>query len=214
MVTPAQMKGQDFDLQLSLHSLPWIMGTELATIPRDVPYLRVPHPVPQEAELRQRLAESRHPFRVGVMWAGNPGHVRDSERSLPVAALTRLGHLPGVTWVNLQSRREEVPDLPDRIDVGPLLTNFSATAYVLSQVDLLITVDTAVAHLAGAMGVRTFLMVTFQPDWRWLLERRDSPWYPSLTLYRQPAYGDWDTVVRSIEEDLRRELGVGVSFQG
>jgi ADP-heptose:LPS heptosyltransferase len=95
--------------------------------------------------------------------------------------------------------------LPNLVSLAPLLKNFSDTAYALSGMDLVITVDTSVAHLAGALGIPTLLLLAHQPDFRWLLDRDDSPWYPTLRLYRQAAYGDWATVVQQIVTDLTQE---------
>ena len=143
--------------------------------------------------------------RIGLVWGGNPAHARDAERSLPVRSLAPLEAIPGVAWFSFQVDRREVPTLPNLVSLAPFLTDFSDTAYALSGMDLLITVDTAVAHLAGAMGIPTLLLLAFQPDFRWLLDRDDSPWYPTLRLYRQPSYGDWESVIRQIIADLTQE---------
>src|SRR5664279_2388527 len=142
---------------------------------------------------------------IGLVWAGNPVNSRNLERSLPPSALAPLTALHDVTWFSFQVGREESPPLPNLIPLAPMLSNFSDTAYALSGMDLVITVDTAVAHLAGALGTPTFLLLAFQADFRWLLERNDSPWYPSLRLYRQPAYGDWESVLRQVVADLTQE---------
>lgn len=194
-----------FDLQASLMSLPWIFRTELSSIPAEVPYLDVPIEIPHQAALLERLALAQEATRIGLVWAGRPGYGRDFERSLPATALAPLAVLSGVTWFSFQLGRQEVPPLPNLVPLAPFLKNFSDTAYALSGMDLLITVDTAVAHLAGALGIPTFLLLPFQPDFRWLLERDDSPWYPSLRLYRQPAYGDWASVLRQVLADLTPE---------
>lgn len=190
------------DLQVSLLSLPWVFRTDLSTVPADIPYLDVPKEVPHRQELLERLAAGEDSTKIGLVWAGNPRHVRDADRSLPAAALAPLADLPGVTWYSFQLGRPEHPPLPNLIHLGPYLGNFSDTAYALSGMDLLITVDTSVAHLAGALGIPTLLLISYQPDWRWLLGRDDSPWYPSMRLYRQPAYGDWESVVRQVAADL------------
>jgi tetratricopeptide (TPR) repeat protein len=191
-----------FDLQASLLSLPWIFRTDLSSIPAEVPYLDVPDDVPHRQALLEQLAQAFDSTRIGLVWAGSPGHVRDFERSVPVASLAPLAALSGVTWFSLQVGDQEIPPLPNLIELAPFLKNFSDTAYALSGMDLLITVDTAVAHLAGALGIPTLLLLSFQPDFRWLLNREDSPWYPSLCLYRQPAYGDWGSVIRQVLQDL------------
>ncbi len=193
------------DLQVSLMSLPWVFRTNLASIPDNVPYLDVPAEVPNREALLQRLEAAGESTRIGVVWAGSPGHVRDIERSLPMEDLAPLADLQGVVWYSFQIGRPESPPLPNLISLGHLLGDFSDTAYALSGMDLLITVDTSIAHLAGAMGIPTLLLVSFIPDFRWLLERNDSPWYPSVRLYRQPDYGDWKSVVRKVVSDLTQE---------
>lgn len=191
-----------FDLQASLMSLPWIFRTELASIPAEIPYLDVPEEVPHRQAILERLALAQESTRIGLVWAGSPGHGKDVERSLPAASLAPLAALPGVAWFSFQLGRQEVPPLPNLIALAPFLKNFSDTAYALSGMDLVITVDTSVAHLAGALGIPTLLLLAFQPDFRWLLERDDSPWYPTLRLYRQPAYGDWESVLQQVVTDL------------
>ena len=194
-----------FDLQASLLSLPWIFRTELSTIPAEIPYLTVPDHVPLRAALVDCLAQAEAVTRIGLVWAGRPGHGRDFERSLPAEALAPLAALTGVAWFSFQLGKQDLPPLPNLVSLAPLIKNFSSTAYALSGMDLLITVDTSVAHLAGAMGIPTFLLLPFQPDFRWMLDRDDSPWYPAMRLYRQPAYGDWDSVLHQVVADLTQE---------
>ncbi len=191
-----------FDLQASLLSLPWLFRTELSTIPAEVPYLDVPEQVPHRQELLDSLGLARGCTRIGLVWAGSPVNSRNLERSLPPTALAPLAALRDVAWFSFQVGKEELPPLPNLIPLAPLLGNFSDTAYALSGMDLVITVDTAVAHLAGALGIPTLLLLAFQADFRWLLERDDSPWYPSMRLCRQPAYGDWASVVQKVIADL------------
>jgi hypothetical protein len=194
-----------FDLQASLLSLPWLFRTDLASIPAEIPYLNVPAKVTHRQALLDLLTQAQECSRIGLVWAGSPGHVRDAERSLPVSALAPLAALPGVAWFSFQLGRTEVPPLPGLIPLAPWLQDFSDTAYALSGMDLVITVDTSVAHLAGAMGIPTLLLLSFQPDFRWLLKRDDTPWYPSLRLYRQPTYGDWTSVVQQVVRDLTQD---------
>ncbi len=190
------------DLQASLLSLPFLLRTELASIPAEIPYLDVPAVVPHRQAIQEALASAKESTRIGLVWAGSPGHKRDLERSLPPSALGPLAALSGVTWFSFQLGARELPPLPELVSLAPLLLDFSDTAYALSGMDLVITVDTSVAHLAGALGIPTLLLLTFQPDFRWLLGREDSPWYPSLHLYRQPSYGDWKSVIRKVVADL------------
>ena len=201
-LVPKGAPAPQFDLQASLLSLPWIFRTDLSSIPAEVPYLNVPDDVPHRQPLLERLASASESTRIGLVWAGSPGHVRDFERSVPVAALAPLAALSGVTWFSFQLGKLEIPLLPNLISLAPFLKNFSDTAYALSGMDLLITVDTAVAHLAGALGIPTLLLLSFQPDFRWLLDRNDSPWYPTVRLYRQSAYGDWGSVIQQVLQEL------------
>jgi len=194
-----------FDLQASLLSLPYLFRTELASIPSVIPYLKVPQQVVHRQALQEALAQATGTRRIGLVWAGGPGHARDSERSMAAASLAPLAILPGVTWFSFQVGREELPPLPNLVSLAPLLGSFSDTAYALKSMDLVISVDTSAAHLAGAMGIPTLLLLAFQPDYRWMLDRDDSPWYPTLRLYRQPAYGDWATVLQQIVADLTQE---------
>ena len=193
-----------FDLQLSLMSLPRVFRTDLSSIPCGIPYLDVPREIPHQKVFADllALAQAHGKARVAVVWAGSPAHKRDEERSIPAAELAPLAAFPEVAWFSFQLGRQELPPLPNLVSLAPLLTDFSATAYALSGMDLVITVDTALAHLSGAMGIPTLLLLAFQPDWRWMLDREDSPWYPSLRLYRQPAPGDWNSVIQRVLADL------------
>jgi hypothetical protein len=194
-----------FDLQGSVMSLPWIFRTELSTLPDQIPYLAVPKEVQHRQAIQETLALGQESTRIGLVWAGNRHHARDVERSLPPSSLAPLATLPGVTWYSFQLGSREDPPLPNLVSLAPLLETFSDTACALSGMDLLITVDTSVTHLAGAMGIPTFLLLTFQPDYRWMLDRDDSPWYPTLRLYRQPKYGDWEAVIRKVIADLTQD---------
>jgi hypothetical protein len=193
------------DLHVFLMSLPRIFHTEEARIPAPVPYLEVPR-APHGKALSEVLAASGDRIRIGLTWAGNPEHARDAERSIACAAWSPLGALADVAWFGLQVGRDETPALPGFTSLAPLLETFSDTAFALAGLDLLITVDTAVAHLAGALGIPTFLLLTFQPDWRWMLGREDSPWYPTFRLYRQPLPGDWASVIQRVAADLQEGL--------
>jgi hypothetical protein len=192
-----------FDLQIALLSLPRVLGTELDTLPAAVPYLDVPAIVPNRDKLLKLLAATADQTRVGLVWAGSPRHFRDRERSIPPAKFTQLAELPGIAWFSFQlGAGNAAPALPALMTLDPWIRNFSDTAYALSGMQLVITVDTAVAHLAGALGIPTFLLVTFFPDFRWLMGREDSPWYPSVRIYRQPSPGDWDSVLARVLADL------------
>jgi tetratricopeptide (TPR) repeat protein len=189
-----------FDLQLPMGSLPLVFGTRLGSIPVDVPYLQAP--TQAAPALEAALAAAPPGLRVGLVWAGNPGHTRDAQRSIPAALLGALGQVPGVSWFSLQVGQDGPPPFENLRELGPLLTDFGATAWVLERMDLVITVDTALAHLAGALGRPTWLLVSFIPDWRWLLAREDSPWYPGLRVFRQAEPHDWLEVLGRVAERL------------
>lgn len=193
-----------FDLLLPLMSLPRVFSTGLATIPSEVPYLDVPRQVPNRKALAEALALGEGRARIGVAWAGSSDYSNDANRSMPGEALAPLGALTGVAWYSFQFDKPPAP-LPGIISLQPLLQNFSDTAYALSGMDLVITVDTVLAHLAGAMGVPTLLLLPSFPDWRWMLGRDDSPWYPSIHIYRQVRAGDWANVIQRVLADLVQE---------
>jgi tetratricopeptide (TPR) repeat protein len=195
----------DFDCHCPLLSLPLAFGTRLETIPADIPYLSAD---PARAALWQaRLGPKTRP-RVGLAWSGNSAHVNDRNRSVPLAEFAR--RLGGqAQWVSLQKqvREGDWEALQARRDIahyGEALGDFADTAALLVNLDLVIAVDTAVAHLAGALGKPVWLLLPFNPDWRWLLGREDSPWYPSLRLFRQSAPGDWDGVLARVADALGR----------
>ncbi len=191
-----------FDLQLPLMSLPAVLGTSLADIPAEVPYLDIPARVPNREWIAQVLAAAERCTRVGLAWNGNAAYRNDEARSVPAAALGPLAGLGNVFFYGLQLDPPEAAPLPGFVSLAPWLSNFSDTAYALSGMDLVIKVDTAPAHLAGHLGVPTILLLAYAPDWRWMLERDDSPWYPTMRLYRQSAPGDWDELLRRVAADL------------
>ena len=197
-----------FDLQASLMDLPAIFATELSSIPAQVPYLT---PERERVISLRALIPDDGTLRVGVVWRGNPAHSNDANRSIPPERLAALAALPGVTFYSLQvgcDREAESTPLPLR-DLAPQIRDFSDTAALASQLDLVVTVDTSVAHLSGALAVPTWLLVPFVPDWRWLLDREDSPWYPTMRLFRQRSPGDWEGVLARVREALSRHPAVG-----
>jgi tetratricopeptide (TPR) repeat protein len=207
VVAPGEHTG-GFDYHCALMSLPLAFRTTLADIPAAVPYLCVdPRRV---ARWGERIGPAG--FKVGVVWQGSRNRI-DVGRSVPLEMFERLTSIPGVRLISLQ--KSDAPeqllpgskDLPlellgDGYDVGPQA--FLDSAAVMTHLDLIITCDTALAHLAGALGRPTWIALKHVPDWRWLLERTDSPWYPSARLFRQPRRGDWDGVFAAIERELRR----------
>ncbi|WP_029007951.1 tetratricopeptide repeat protein [Azospirillum halopraeferens] len=199
------------DRHCPLMSLPLAFGTTPETIPVTVPYLRADAAdvARWRAWLDERCGNGRD-LRVGLVWAGNPCHRNDRNRSLPATALAPLLAVPGVRFVSLQTgaARADLPALP-RPPGGPILDpidgvrDFADTAAILETLDLLITVDTAVVHLAGALGRPAWLLLPRVPDWRWLLDRSDSPWYPTLRLFRQARAGDRAGVTATVAAVLR-----------
>jgi len=197
-----------FDVQAPLLSLPRIFRSTLATIPANIPYLCADPEL--RAHWQQQLSGVRG-FKVGIAWQGNPEHKRDRWRSVPLLAFEPLAGVLGVRLVSLQKGpgREQLPDLANRLgvlDLADRLEDFADTAAVMRSLDLVITVDTAVAHLAGALGIPVWVALSLFPDWRWLLEREDSPWYPSMRLFRQSAWGDWAGVFERLTEALRQQV--------
>jgi tetratricopeptide (TPR) repeat protein len=186
-----------FDCHCPLLSLPRVLKTNLATIPDAVPYLRVPPEA--EAGWAERVATAPGP-RVGVVWAGT------TQGALDLRVLQPLWEVAGVSWFGLQvGDRSGDISLLDGVkiaDLSPWLTDFAETAAAVSRLDLVITVDTALAHLAGALGRPTWLVLPDPPEWRWLLGREDSPWYPSARLFRQRKAGDWPGVAREVATAL------------
>jgi len=201
-----------FDVYAPLMSLPAAFHTTLETIPAEIPYLSADPGL--VAHWRQELTGIRG-FRVGIAWQGSPRHAWDRLRSTALEQFEPLAGVDGVRLISLQKgpgseqlqalgSRLPVVDLGNRFDesAGP----FMDTAAVLANLDLLVCADTALAHLAGAMGLRAWVALFFTPDWRWLLQREDSPWYPSLRLFRQSRPGDWAGVFRRMAEALAPEV--------
>jgi Flp pilus assembly protein TadD len=211
-----------FDVQAPLLSLPGILKTTLANVPAKVPYI---FPV---ADLTQywALELSQHAaLTIGIAWQGNPKYPEDRKRSIPLEHFAHLAQLDKVQLLSLQKghgteqlprfqQRFSVMDLGNRLDeaAGP----FMDTAAVMKNLDLVITSDTSVAHLAGALGVRVWVALPWICDWRWLLQREDSPWYPTMRLFRQTERGNWDTVFRRMAGEVRklRNRIAGSAFGG
>jgi tetratricopeptide (TPR) repeat protein len=197
-----------YDFHCPLLSLPLACATTIETIPADVPYL-----APRQADLarwRARLPPQR-PL-VGLVWSGERSHDNDLNRSMRLETLLPLFDLPDVRFVSLQHEvREEdralLQSRSDVVQVGGEFLDFADTAAAIAALDAVIAVDTAVAHLAGALGKPLFLLLPYAADFRWLRARADSPWYPGARLMRQPRFGDWDTVVELLRRDLIDSLG-------
>jgi hypothetical protein len=220
-----------FDVQSPLLSLPGIFGTEVKTIPADMPYVFAEQELVEE--WRERLAEAGadakdpHPnplpvgegsrsMRIGIQWHGR---TTNGQRDIPLECFRSLTDLPGLHFISLQpSAKEElaaarqkglnVVELGDDVDTAH--GAFMDTAAIMMNLDLVISSDTSVAHLAGALGVAVWVALPFVPDWRWLLDRSDSPWYPTMRLFRQKSVGDWHRVF----EDIRAALLTSKNMAG
>jgi hypothetical protein len=183
-----------------LSTLPRIFGTTLATIPAPVPYIRAtPDKIRRWGERIATLAPPGH-RRVGIVWAGRPDHGNDHNRSATLSAFAPLAALDRVVLVSLQmgAAQTQLDSYAGRaplIDLGREIADFGDTAGILENIDLVIAVDTSIVHLAGAMGRPVWSLLAFAPDWRWMQDREDSPWYPSMVLLRQPAMGRWDALL-------------------
>lgn len=190
------------DLAVWLMSLPGILGAKtIADIPADIPYIEVPE-----------NAIPVGPNSVGLTWAGRATHPQDRQRSMNGALLAPLLDTPGVEFHALQREggTDAAADSQFHRDWSGEMINFSATAGIVASMDLVITVDTAIAHLAGAMGRPVWVMLPFAADWRWFRDRTDSPWYPTMRLFRQDAPGDWPSVVNAVGVALA-EWRVGIA---
>jgi Flp pilus assembly protein TadD len=194
-----------FDVHATLMDLPGLMGTTLETVPAQVPYLSADPALIQT--WRQRLANVPGK-RVGIAWAGAREHQNDKNRSLDLAALAALAQIAGVSLVSLQvgSAAGDLRGASSKMSIindAAQLTDFAETAALIQNLDLVISVDTSVAHLAGALGKPVWVLLPFIPDWRWMLDREDSPWYPTMRLIRQAQRRDWNAVIDRIVTELK-----------
>lgn len=191
-----------FDCHVPIMSLPLAFGTRLTTIPAEVPYLAVPERL--KKEWREKLQQLARP-RIGLLWAGGALYPRNRLRSIRLAQLEPVMRSRKASYVSLQkgdeARQARETGWPIA-DFMPECRDLMDTAAIVSQLDLVVGVDSAVTHLTGALGVPMLMMNRFESEWRWLLGRADSPWYPSLRVFRQPRPGDWESVVRDVARAL------------
>jgi tetratricopeptide (TPR) repeat protein len=198
----------NFEWHSPLMSLPLVFRTDLDSIPAPIPYLQAEPQLMREFA-QHFAASSTAGLRVGLVWSGSPRHTRDPQRSIPLAQLCALTEVPGVTFYSLQKgpAAKDLLDMPidmNLVDLSGYLNDFADTAAALAHLDLLVTVDTAVAHLAGALGKPVWILLTHNPDWRWLLDREDSPWYSTARLFRQRSAGDWSSALERVHGELLR----------
>ncbi|MSP49870.1 MAG: tetratricopeptide repeat protein [Alphaproteobacteria bacterium] len=196
-----------FDLQLPLGSVMRVFATEISSIPGNVPYLQA---APDRRERWQSRLGLRG-YRIGLTWQGNPSQGAEPHRSIRLTLLEPLLAVPGTRFFALQKEfgRDQIDRLPPGLldDVGPALDDYADTAAAISALDLVITTCTSVAHLAGALGKPVWVLLRRTPDWRWLLDRDDSPWYPTARLFRQRRPGDWPDVVARVAQALVDAVG-------
>ncbi|HDH06704.1 MAG TPA: tetratricopeptide repeat protein [Nitrospirae bacterium] len=195
--------GEIPDVCIQLLDLPGIFGTNVNTIFADVPYLKVGYD--KNDKWKSRIDGEL--FKVGLVWAGNSAHTNDRNRSCKLSDFAPLASIPGIAFFSLQKDgMSENGNSLQVADLGKNLGDFCDTAAIIENLDIVISVDTSVAHLAGALGKPVWTLLPFIPDWRWMLDREDTPWYPTMRLFRQPKHGDWKSVFNKIAKELEEYL--------
>lgn len=205
-LVPSGQAVPEFDVQCPAVSLPRALNITLANIPAQVPYLRAD--AGKVENWRRRLQVSEGRLKVGLVWAGRPDYANDHNRSMPLSRLAPLGRVAGTWFCSLQKGAAGQQALAgprglELMDWTGELEDFTDSAALIANLDLVVTVDTAVAHLAGALAKPVWVLLPFVPDWRWMLHREDSPWYPTMRLFRQQRAGDWDAVIDRVAEALQ-----------
>ncbi len=205
-----------FDLDVFVLDLPRLFGTTVETIPAEIPYLHADRAKVDSWGGRFGADD----FKVGIVWAGSPRHTNDANRSCALGHFRHLGQIDGVRLLGLQkgpaaARTEQADVGMPFVNLGDEFEDFADTAAAIENLDLVVSVDTAALHLAGAMGKQVWALLPFDADWRWLRDRDDSPWYPTMKLFRQSRPGDWDGLFDSVAAELRRHVGArGVRVNG
>ena len=202
------------DFYLAIMSLPSVMKTNMTTIPSSVPYLRVPE---KNREFwRRQMAEYSGKLKVGLCWAGRPDHHNDARRSCALSDFAPLAQVENVKFFSLQkgapaAQAQNPPPGMEVINLTRKLSDFADTGAMIEQLDLVISIDTAIVHVAGALALRVWTVLPFTPEWRWMIGRGDSPWYPTMRLFRQKVQGDWLSLFSEVaggnaETDIRAFL--------
>ena len=195
-----------WDMQCALMSLPRAFHTRVDSIPNLTPYLRVPEKT--SAHWQEKLAlTAPDRYRIGIAWAGRKAHQYDARRSLNFSQILPLLEDERITWVSLQKwssedKRPAIPNNIDWLDWTEELTDFADSAALVQNLDLVISIDSAMVHLAGALNKSVWMLNRFDTEWRWLVNREDSPWYPKLRIFNQSEFGEWDTVLRGVKDEL------------
>jgi tetratricopeptide (TPR) repeat protein len=198
---------EEFDIHVPLLSLPGLFDTTLDSIPSDVPYIAADPCLIDQWRIR---LNDGHKYKIGIVWAGNPNHKKDHNRSCSLSDFATLAEIPESSIYSLQKGPATVevdkwPGSEEIINLDNEIHDFADTAAIIANLDLVISVDTVVAHLAGAIGKPVWTLLPFVPDWRWLLNRNDSPWYPNMRLFRQARPNDWAGVFKQVKHTLLQE---------
>jgi hypothetical protein len=199
----------EYKFSCPLPTLPFLFNTTLHTIPKCIPYIRVNNEIIEKWRNIVEKEINVNNYKVGVVWAGNPNHKNDRNRSIPFELFKQIFSLKIVSWISLQvdDRVNNLRTFSNEvIEFHEYMIDFAETAGLIENIDLIITVDTAVAHLAGAMGKETWLLLPIDPDWRWQTQEQDSPWYPTIRIFRQLHIGDWQEVLERVKITLEAKL--------
>jgi len=197
----------DFDIYTSLLDMPSIFGTTLETIPAEIPYI---HADPAKAEYWQKKLAGPY-FKVGIVWAGSSTHGNDRYRSFKLECFAPLTRIENVRLFGLQkgqaaAQMDDMTGIVPIINISKEFDDFTDTAAAIENLDLVISVDTSVLHLAGAMGKPVWALLPYAPEWRWMLNRQDSPWYPTMRLFRQKEWRQWEPVFNQVAQELKTEV--------
>lgn len=207
-VVPPEGPAPTFDVTCPLMSAPYVLGTALESIPARIPYLRAAPEL--RAAWRERLRPTAGTLKVGIAWSGNPQYTNDSTRSIAFSAFRDVLGVPGVTYINVQKDvrvgDEDALVQSGAVDFRPGLTDFAETAALVCELDVVIAVDTSLAHLAGALGKPVWILLSAVSDWRWFEGRADSPWYPTARLFRQSRIGAWEPVFAEVRAALAERV--------
>jgi tetratricopeptide (TPR) repeat protein/ADP-heptose:LPS heptosyltransferase len=199
---------EEFDYQIQISRLPELFKTTLETIPNQIPYLE---PSEQALIKHKHILKNDKNFKVGLVWAGSKNHTRDNLRSISIDNYILFKDIEGISFYSFQFGKPQDIEYAKNhglniIDLTPNIKNFDESAAIFQQLDLLITVDTSACHLAGALGIPTWLLADVAPHYVWLLERSDSPWYPNTTIYRQTKYKNWQPILEKLHQDLKEKV--------
>lgn len=214
---------QNYDTKISMMSLPYLFDTTIDTVPAPIPYLHADKKL--EDYWKEKLKKDKN-FRVGLCWHAKPIHLEEqprTRRSVPLKQFAPLSEIEGLSFYSLQQIHgvDQLDDLPDGFVVHTFDNNFDKnhgrfmdTAAVIKNLDLVISVDTSIVHLAGALGKQIWVLIPHTAEWRWMNDREDTPWYPNVRLFRQPQPGDWDSVIEKIKDSLDIIAMTNMKLQG